>query len=85
MGTVTGEREHLEYLVVDKRIILKLSSLGYGKCKVNRQAERGGKNVGVTVPILEPGARKRWVLRIRPWPFCAGERDLVPITQSGVG
>jgi hypothetical protein len=37
------EREHLKYVVVDKGIILKLSSLGYGKCEVNRQAERGGK------------------------------------------
>jgi hypothetical protein len=53
------ERVHLKYLVVDKRIILKLSSLGYGKCKVNRQAERGGKNIGVSLPILETRCLER--------------------------
>jgi len=46
-------REHLKYLVLDKRIILKLSSLGYGKRKVNKHAERGGKYIGVTRPKLE--------------------------------
>jgi len=52
-------REHLKYLVVNKRIILKLSSLGYGKRKVNRQAERGGKNVRVILPILKPRCQER--------------------------
>ena len=58
-GGCYKEREHLKYLVVDKRIILKLSSLEYGKCKVNRQAERGGKVIGVTLPILEPRCQER--------------------------
>jgi len=53
------EREHLKYVVAGKRIILKLSSLGYGKCEVNRQAERGGKNIGVTLPIFEPRCQER--------------------------
>jgi hypothetical protein len=47
------EREHWKYLVVGKRIILKLSLLGYGRCKVNRRAERGGRNIGVTLPVLQ--------------------------------
>jgi hypothetical protein len=53
-GDCYKEREHLKYLVVDKRILLKLSSLDYGKCKVNMQSERGGKNISVTLTILEP-------------------------------
>jgi hypothetical protein len=58
-GDCYKKSEHLNYLVVGKRIILKLSSLGYDKCKVNRQAQKGGKNIGVTLPILECQCQER--------------------------
>ena len=76
--------EHLKYLVVDKRILLKLSSLGYGKRKVNKQAERGGKYICVTLPILETRCQERVDDENWPWPLVARERDLVPIAQFGV-
>jgi len=42
-----------------------------------KHAQRGGRSV--TVPILDSGARRGWVVSATPWPLYPRERDPVPI------
>ena len=43
------------------------------------QTERGVR--GIALPIVDPDARRGWVVSVTPWPFYLGERDTVPIIQ----
>jgi len=47
------------------------------------QALRGSRDIAL--PIIDPGARRGWVVCAMPWEFYAWKRDLVPIVQEAGG
>ena len=44
------------------------------------QSERGVR--AIVLPVIDPDARRRWVVSVTPRPFYLGKRDPAPIIQG---